>query len=308
MKLNLRSVDLNLLPVFEAVYEERSSSQAARRLALTQPAVSHALARLRALFRDELFVRQSRGVRPTPVADRLYGKLTGALVSVRDAVEETRSFDPATSGRSFFVAIAHPMGPLVAVRLRERLALVAPKVQVAFSTRSRPVEQERGLGEGRVDAAVDWLVPVGDRFRESFVCDEGIVIMARRGHPALRIRSPEGVAKSAGLVTLRARVEGEHPVPALRELRHLDFRDRLEVSEFLEVMMVAGSSDLLATVLFSMERLAREAFDLRPVAAIPRIGPIPIKLVWHRGRQRDPGHVFLRAELATAVREAVDAR
>ena len=65
---NIRSVDLNLLPVFEAVYEERNLSRAAVRLAMTQSAVSHAVTRLRTLFRDNLFVRQSRGVVPTPIA------------------------------------------------------------------------------------------------------------------------------------------------------------------------------------------------------------------------------------------------
>ena len=69
---NIRSVDLNLLPVFEAVYEEKSLSRAAVRLAMTQSAISHALSRLRSVFRDELFVRQSRGVVPTPAADRVY--------------------------------------------------------------------------------------------------------------------------------------------------------------------------------------------------------------------------------------------
>ena len=79
--LNLRSVDLNLLPVFEAAYEERSLSRAATRLAMTQSAVSHALNRLRAVFEDELFVRQARGVTPTPVADRIYARLRDALSS-----------------------------------------------------------------------------------------------------------------------------------------------------------------------------------------------------------------------------------
>ena len=100
--LNLRSVDLNLLPVFEAAYEERSLSRAAERLAMTQPAVSHAMNRLRSLFKDELFVRQSRGVLPTPVADLVYANLRDALVSVRTAVAETRGFDPRTSQRQFF--------------------------------------------------------------------------------------------------------------------------------------------------------------------------------------------------------------
>src|SRR5262245_10537736 len=132
--LNLRSVDLNLLPVFEAAYEERSLSRAAARLAMTQPAVSHALSRLRAVFEDELFIRQARGVAPTPVADQIYGKLRGALSSVREAVTESRGFDPATSRRSFFVAIPHPLGPLIAVDLRQRLTRAAPGLRVEFST------------------------------------------------------------------------------------------------------------------------------------------------------------------------------
>ena len=88
--LNLRGIDLNLLPVFEAAYEEGSLSKAAHRLSVTQPAVSHALSRLRVAFRDELFVRHSRGVRPTQVADAIYARLGGALALVREAVTESR--------------------------------------------------------------------------------------------------------------------------------------------------------------------------------------------------------------------------
>src|SRR5262245_12296065 len=112
--LNLRSVDLNLLPVFEAAYEEKSLSKAATRLAMTQPAVSHALARLRVAFRDELFVRHSRGVTPTPAADLIYARLGDALGQVRAAVVESRGFEPTTSERRFTIAIPHPLGPMLA--------------------------------------------------------------------------------------------------------------------------------------------------------------------------------------------------
>ena len=302
MLFNLRSVDLNLLPVFEAAYEERSLSRAAERLALTQPAVSHALARLRTVFGDELFVRRARGVEPTPAADRVYARLRGALASVRDAVLETRGFDPTTSERSFFVSIPHPLGPIMAVRLRERLLRVAPRVRVAFSTRSRPVDQERGLRDGRIDAAIDWLPAPGEHFNEGVVFEDGFVIMARRAHPALRYRALEKVVRNAEFVSLRPRIEGEHPVPAIREARRLGFRIALEVSEFVEVVMVAAGSDLLAPVPLSMERVARRALDLRPVPAVPRFGPVPVKLIWNRSRDRDPGHAFLRTELAAAVK------
>src|SRR3974390_641072 len=133
--LNLRGVDLNLLPVFEAVYEERSLSRAAERLAMTQPAVSHALTRLRAVFREDLFVRQARGVLPTPVADQIYSRLRDALGLVREAVVDRRDFDPKTSERYFFITIPHPLGPMITLRLQDRLAKIAPNISVAASTR-----------------------------------------------------------------------------------------------------------------------------------------------------------------------------
>lgn len=305
--LNLRSVDLNLLPVFEAAYEERSLSRAALRLALTQPAVSHAMTRLRALFRDELFVRRSHGVEPTPVADRVYAQLFGALASVRDVVTEARGFDPATSKRRFFVSIPHPLGPLMTVRLRERLARVAPRVEVAASTRSRPVDQEQGLRDGRIDAAVDWIVPAGERFATATAFDDGVAFMARRGHPVLRMRSEAQVLAAAEFVLLRKRVAGEHPVPALRALQRSSLRLALEVSEFVEVLLVAGRSELVAPVPLSMVRIGRETFGLAEVKALPRVVPIPVSVIWHRARERDPAHAFFRRELAAAVADAAKA-
>ena len=169
---NIRRVDLNLLPVFEAVYEEQSLSRAAVRLAMTQSAVSHAVTRLRTLFKDELFVRHARGVLPTPTADSIYAKVRGGLGLVREAVSELQGFDPKTSTRRYFVAIPHPMGPMIALRLRERLGKIAPQVDVVASTRSRPIDLDRALREGRVDAAVDWLEPRGDQFHNTVLFED----------------------------------------------------------------------------------------------------------------------------------------
>jgi DNA-binding transcriptional LysR family regulator len=303
--LNLRSVDLNLLPVFEAVYEERNLSRAAHRLAMTQSAVSHALSRLRLLFRDELFVRQPRGVVPTRVSDSLHATLRGALTSVRECVGKTRSFDPLVAERAFFIAVSHPLGPLIAVRLRERLSRVAPGIEVVFSTRSRPIEIERALREGRIDAAVDWLLPERGRFRDVTLFDDGVVAVARSGHPALRrVRSTRELAK-ASFVSLRPRVEGEHPVAGLREWQQLKLHYALEVSEILEVFMVVRQSNLLGLVPVSMIKFAREVFGLQHLRAGPKIVPVPIKLVWHEDREADPAHAFLRHQIQLASKDVV---
>ena len=302
--LNLRGVDLNLLPVFEAVYEERSLSRAATRLAMTQPAVSHAMTRLRGVFEDALFIRQSRGMAPTAVADVIYAGLRDALASVRDAVTEARGFDAKTSRRSFFVAIPHPLGPLMAVRLRQRLAAAAPNVKVEFSTRSRPIELERGLQDGRFDAAVDWLSPQGEQWREEDAFDDGLVAMARRGHPMIAQRALPKLLAAAEFVSLRRRGQGEFAMPALAEWRRMKMRIVLEVSEFVEILLVASQSDLAGPVPFSMERMAREMFGLRPLNPIPRTPAIPIRVVWHRRRDADPAHAFLRGHLRASARAA----
>lgn len=303
--LNLRAVDLNLLPVFEAVYEERNLSQAAQRLAMTQPAVSHALTRLRALCNDDLFVRRSHGVEPTPVADQVYANVRGALGAVREAVWERRTFDPLRSSRKFFITIPHPMGPLIAIRLRERLAGIAPGVELQFSTRSRPVELERHMREGRVDLAVDWVIPLGKQFRSTALFVDALVAVARSGHPALRrVRSVKDLQRGA-FVTLRPRTEPGESVAGIEQWSRLRLPFVLEVSELLEVFLVAGQSDLFGLIPRSMMKIARDVFKLRPLPAGPAGAEVPIKVVWPAGRERDPAHAFLRTQVVVATREVI---
>jgi LysR family transcriptional regulator, transcriptional activator for leuABCD operon len=302
---NIRSIDLNLLPVFEAIYEERSLSRAAARLAMTQSAVSHAVTRLRTMFRDELFIRHSRGVTPTPAADAIHAQLRGALVNVREVVVARRVFQPKTSVRSFFLSIAHPLGPMMVLRLQQRLEAVAPNITVAASTRSRPIDLDRALREGRIDAAVDWLDPEGDHFKSSLMFDDALVAVARDGHPALRRPKALQVLREGRFVQLRPRVEGDHPVTGIREWQRLDLTIALEVSEILEVFMVASQSDLFGLIPRSMERLARSTLGLRAVGAVPKSGAVPIKLIWHANRDADPAHAFLRKEFASVTARLV---
>ena len=295
---NMRSVDLNLLPVFEAVYEEKSLSRAAVRLSMTQSAVSHAVSRLRLVFRDELFVRHSRGVVPTPAADAIHSKLRDALGSVRDAVTEMRGFNARTSARKFFLSIAHPLGPMIVLRLQERLAGTAPNISVAASTRSRPIDLERALREGRIDAAIDWLDPQDEPFKSAVLFEDALIAVAREGHPALRKPASMKVLREGRFVALRPRVEGEHPVPALREWQRMNLHVALEVSEILEVFMVVSQSDLFGLIPRSMEMLARHSLGLRSLGVAPRLSAVAIKLFWHASRDADPAHAFLRKEIA----------
>ncbi len=194
---------------------------------------------------------------------------------------------------------------MIAVRLRERLARAAPGIEVGFSTRSRPIELERGMREGRIDAAVDWLLPEPGQFHEITLFEDAVVAVARSGHPALRRTQSLSELKKGAFVSLRPRIEGEHPVAGIREWQRLELNYVLEVSELLEVFMVAGQSDLFGLIPRSMMKFAREAFGLRALQAGPKRISVPIKLVWHASREADPAHAFLRKQIQLASSDVV---
>jgi DNA-binding transcriptional LysR family regulator len=305
--INLRSIDLNLLPVFEAAYEERSLSRAAQRLAMTQPAVSHALARLRAAFRDPLFVRHSRGVTPTPAADALYARLGEALGLVRAAVDESRGFDPATSKRHFVVAIPHPLGPMLALALMKRLEAEAPGITVAFSTRSRPVDLDQRLREGRFDLSVDWLPATRAGLAEEKLAADELVVVARIGHPAIRGRDAfRALVGKWRFVILRPRVDLEEHSPGIAaEWERLRPRVALRVSHYLEVLAVASQSDLLGLVPKTLAQAASGVIGIRQLrAAAPATG-FSVRMIWQQARGPDAAHRFLREQVRAAVKAVV---
>jgi DNA-binding transcriptional LysR family regulator len=294
MALNLRAIDLNLLVVFDAVYAEGNLSRASLRLAMTQPAVSNALARFRALTRDRLFVRGAHGVTPTPLADRLAEPVRRALELVREGLEGVRAFDPRTSTRSFTLASAFGIEVLVGAAVVNWVRRVAPGVTVRGVT---VVERQRlwpDLRDGIADIAADFIPPRDDRFASERVMQAEAVVIVRKGHPRIRSRltlagylAEEHVVLSrAGLADMR--LEGAEPLMAL------DRRVLLEVPSPLSVALVVSQSDLVGV-------LGRRLAEALAAQLGLKILPLPIKLplfpaylVWHRSRDADPGHRWLR--------------
>src|SRR4051794_26698379 len=184
---NLRSLDLNLLTVFEAIYEIGTVSGAADRLALSQSAASHALARLRDACKDDLFVRARQGLSPTPAAQEMYPAIKQALDVLRATLAEASGFAPGTSQHRFRISIPHPMGPFYSLPLRAAVAAVAPGVVLTFDTVSRPLGLEESLRDGVVDVAIDWLPVELDPFVNRRLFDDRLVLLARRDHPSVGV-------------------------------------------------------------------------------------------------------------------------
>ena len=301
---NLRRIDLNLLPLFEAVYEERNLSRAAERLGMSQSAVSHALTRLRDLLRDDLFVRLPQGVQPTPLAALIYLRVRDSLAGVRDLLGETRMFNPATSTRRFYIAIPHPLGPLLAERVHRQLAETAPGITVEFSTRSLPVDLARKLEDGRVDMAIDWFLPDEENIHAMHLFSDHMVLVARRDQPALLAASFEQVVRDFQFVIVRNRIAMADIWVLPKELKCVKFD--LMMSEHLEVLLTSSRTDYIGVIPHSLLQLAKNSFGLEMLAVSPPSPEIPISLIWHHSHHGDPAHTFMREQLASAVRQVAE--
>jgi len=291
---NLRRLDLNLLTVFEAIYELGTVSAAADRLALSQSATSHALSRLREACGDDLFVRARQGLSPTPVAQEMYPAIKPALDALRATLAEASGFDPGTSQRRFRISIPHPMGPFYSLALRAAVAAAAPSIVVTFDTVSRPLDLEECLRDGVVDVAIDWLPVQWDPFVNRKLFDDRLVLLARRGHPSVDGGiTMEGLQK-AEFVTIHHRREVEHAPMAIRELLEFGIRETVHVSELLEIPTLVASTDLVGIFAASMGSLMEQRLGLQVLPLPLELPPVPIYMIWHETRRHDAAHRWLR--------------
>jgi DNA-binding transcriptional LysR family regulator len=291
---NLRSLDLNLLTVFEAIYELGTVSAAADHLALSQSATSHSLSRLREACRDDLFVRNRLGLSSTPVAKEMYPAIKQALDALRATLAEASGFDPGISQRRFRISIPHPMGPFYLLALRAAVAATAPSVVLTFDTVSRPVDLEDNLRDGIVDIAIDWLPVELDPFINGKLFDDRLVLLSRRGHPLVDVDVTIEDLSKVEFVTLHHRREIEHAPVAIREFLKLGIREPVHVSELLEIPTVVAGTDLVGVFAASMGSLMEERLGLQILPIPLELPPVPIYMIWHETRRHDAAHRWLR--------------
>src|SRR5690606_8642911 len=182
--MSVKKCDLNLFQVFDTIYTERNLTHAARSLSITQPAVSNALARLRKLFNDELFIRTARGMMPTPVAESIAQNVSEALSLLNASILDREGFDASISERTYQFSMTDLAEAVVLPRLMPYLKEKGPSISLQ-SYYVRRHELLRQLSRGEVDFAVDVpLVEDPQLCHQSLIRDDYVCVM-RKGHPAL---------------------------------------------------------------------------------------------------------------------------
>jgi DNA-binding transcriptional LysR family regulator len=299
---NLRSIDLNLLTVFEAIYELGSVTAAADRLALSQSAASHALSRLRDVCKDDLFIRAPQGLSPTPVAKEIYPAIKQALDGLRTSLAEASGFIPAQSQRHFRISIPHPLGPFYALDLKAAGAAVAPGVLLTFDTVSRPINLEDNIRDGIVDLVIDWLPIELDPFINQKLFDDRLVLLARRDHPSVKGRVTLADLQKEKLIGGHRRRDIERLPQAIREFYKLELPGALRVSELLEIPTIVAGTDLLGMFAESMGPILKERFGLQVLSMPIELPAVPIYMIWHETRRNDAAHRWLRELVATKLK------
>ncbi|HAT4984542.1 TPA: LysR family transcriptional regulator [Serratia marcescens] len=296
--MNLANVDLNLLVVFEALYHTRNVTAAGRRLNRAQPSVSNALARLRTLLNDPLFVRSGGGMAPTPRAHQLMPQIQQVLEQIHLALAPPARFDPATAEQRRFTLAAGDYADIVLLpAIISRLRQTAPGIDIRVSRLDRHNIYQQ-LDRGEVDIALGGHLSGTESHYVRTLFEEHLVCIASRSHPQLAdgrwdlaryLSLPHALYAPADDGSARGLVD--------RRLAEIGGQRRVAVtfSHIVALPAVIADSDLIATLAASV---ARRFSDPQRVRFLPlpnelAIAPFPIELIAGRQVQRDPALIWL---------------
>ena len=293
--MNIQDVDLNLLRVFDTVLSERGVTPAAVRLGLTQPAVSNALARLRGVFGDPLFVRTPGGMDATPFARQLAEPVRQALALLDSALAHGPGFDPATSTRSFRFYMSDLgqiefLPPLV-----ERAQRSAPGVRLeAVGLEVEDIGD--ALAAGGLDLAVGFLPGLARPVQRQALFRDPYVCLMRHDHPIKTLTKRKFQEASHALVSYRG---GHRVIEEALERAGLARRIALRVPHFTVVPMILERSDLILTLPARVARVFERRGSLKSLPPPVPIPPADVGVHWHERFESDPGNRWLRDLLIT---------
>jgi len=296
--MDARLPDLNLLQTFHAVHVAGNVSRAAEALGVSQPTVSHALARLRTLYRDPLFVRTRGGMAPTAKAQRLAKAVEQALTTLEIALRESETYEPARSDRTFRLHLTDIGETIFLPPLIRLLAREAPRVRLAaYQLDDRDILP--ALESGRIDVALGYIPGLAGAQRQ-YLLSERYVIVMRAGHP-MAGRSPT----RAAMRQLAYALVRSHPATA-RSLADLGLTDRivLEIPHFMVLPRILAETDLAAMM---PARLADTFKALgnyviwRPRVGLPRFD---VSVHWFWRFTNEPGNRWLRMHIVDIFGEA----
>jgi DNA-binding transcriptional LysR family regulator len=304
--MDIRSVDLNLLVIFDAMARHRSVSRTAEAVGLSQPATSAALARLRLLFDDALFVRAGAQMEPTPRALELAPAVQRVVHAIQSEILQEAAFDPPGAERSFTI-LTPDIGevaflPGVIRRLRQE----APHVRLQAVSRPRSAAAQ-ALEAGQADLAVGFFPDLQKAgyfqqalFKTSYAC----IACARNDAAPARMTAKQYLAARHIVVRPDGR---EHLLDQFLEDKGWHRHVTVELSHFMSLLALLPGSDLIATVPRDIATVVGRHVPLKEIELPFRTPQIQVQQYWHRRMQNDPANKWLRGLFYDVNRRDADA-
>jgi DNA-binding transcriptional LysR family regulator len=299
MSVSWNSIDLNLLVVFDAIMQAKTLTRAGQELGMSQPAVSHALARLRHMIKDDLFVRTPEGMLPTPRAERMAGPVRAALQELQVTLASDR-FEASQSSRSFIIVANNYAARAVIPGFVRRMARLAPSVVPDV----RPIGMLHVLDQldsGGAELALTALIDGGDRFKCVGLMEDEYVALMANTHP-VAAEADLSIEKFAAMphVTITSSGDDTHFVDDALAEHGLARLVSAKVPLHSLILMLIGS-EAIAVV---PRRVATDLVAICPLAMRPLPFPSPriaLSMIWHRRLDNDPAHRWLRGTVRAAL-------
>lgn len=293
--MDLKDIDLNLLVVFNQLLVERRVSAVATTLGLSQPAVSNALNRLRKLLDDELFLRTSRGMEPTPFALQLAEPIAYALNTIHSTLNDRTTFAPASSTRKFALGLSDIGEINFLPKMMNRLNELAPNISVS-TLRNTTSNLQDAMEAGQVDLAMGMLPQLKAGYFQRRLFKQRYVCMFRKGH-----------ALDKGQISLEEYCAAEHLVVVPPASGHAEVNEsierkgirrniRLTVPHYVAVghILATPTNNMVTTVPESYAKQCMDPFGLTYVDHPLALPEIDINLFWHAKYHKEPGNKWLR--------------
>ena len=288
----LAALDLNLLVVFDAIMRDRSVTRAGQRLGLSQPAMSHALTRLRHMLKDELFVRSPNGMMPTPRAEELATPIRIALDGLQQSLEPMQ-FDPSKATATFRIAVDNYAAIVLVAPIAAHVARIAPGVRLDFRP-SGTLDVLEQLDRSELHLAMGPSTVQGERFSRRRLLQDQFVVVHRKGHPAAKAREfsteklatlPQLEISSAQFGPDFAETVPGRSKPGLRPAMR---------APFLSAAQILATSDLVSVLPLNVAKnmITSHHLVFRRLSRPPK--PIEAAMIWLRRLDNQPAHAWLR--------------
>lgn len=299
----LRHLDLNLLPVFDALYRHRSVVAAANELAISPSALSHALARLRLSLNDDLFARQGNQMQPTPRALELATVISSALTHLSAGLSSRETFDPATSRRQFTFAATDYTAALLFPALIARLQQTAPSVTLRILY-SKEYDAADDLLTGKADFAVgfeeDEMSPRAGLASQELLRDD-YVVAVREGNPLVGKTLNQQHYLALGHVVVKPWNEPQRTIDSYLQQQGVSRKIVAELPSVMSAPFIVTSTDLAITL---PRRGIEQLFDttkLRVFLPPFRIPGYTLKLYFRPGNASDSSHAWMKEQILLSV-------